>query len=324
MEKIIAFGVRPDELPYFQEQTNVTWLEAALNEQNVDLAAGSIGISVPGSNQISREVIVKLGALGVKYLSVRSAGYNNVDLKALKKEGIKLANVAYSTNSVADFAVMLIVMSLRKVKQIIKRNDVQDYTLDGLQGRELKNLTVGIIGTGKIGAAVAQDLSGFKGKIIAYDIYQNAALKSILTYVSLAELIAQSDVITIHMPLFKENYHFINRERIAAMKDGVCIINCARGELVDTTELINGLESGKIGAAGLDVLEGESNVFQTDHRLDILTNQQLAILRAFPNVILTPHASFYTDQAVHDMVTVSLQALVDFMETGTCQWEIKV
>ncbi|MFR3729362.1 D-isomer specific 2-hydroxyacid dehydrogenase family protein [Lacrimispora sp.] len=327
MGKITAFGVRTDELPYFQNYAKgtkivVNCIKEALDQHTVEAAAGSMAVSVPGSNAVPQEVIEKLGQSGIKYLSVRSAGYNLIDRTALKNCGIRLANVSYSVNSVADFTVMLMLMSLRKVKQIINRNDVQDYTLNGLQGRELKNLTVGIIGTGKIGAAVARDLTGFKCKIIAYDVYHNENLQDILSYVSLEELLANSDVITIHVPLFENNYHMINAEAIDKMKDGVCLINCSRGELIDTDALIAGIESGKIGAAGLDVLEGERKIFQTDHRLDILNNHSLSILRAFPNVLVTPHASFYTDQAVKDMVDHSLEALISFMENGTCVWEI--
>lgn len=209
------------------------------------------------------------------------------------------------------------------MKQIISRNDVQDYTLEGIQGREIKNLTIGIIGTGKIGATVAKNFSGFGCRLIGYDIYEDDTLKDILEYVSLEQLLSESDVITLHAPLFDSNFHMINKESIKKMKDGVCIINCGRGPLIDTEALIEGLENGKIGAAALDVVEGEGNVFNADHRFNVISNRNLSILRAFPNVICTPHVAFYTDQAVSDMVENALKSLQSFMSVGESQWEIK-
>jgi D-lactate dehydrogenase len=214
-------------------------------------------------------------------------------------------------------------MCERKAQQILARGAVQDYTLAGIQGREIRNLTVGIIGTGQIGATVARNLSGFGCNIIGYDIYENDNLRDLIEYVSLEKLISTSDVISLHAPLFDSNYHMINRESIAKMKDGVCIVNCGRGPLIDTEALIYGIETGKVGAAGLDVIEDELGIFHEDHRLNVLNNHQLAILKSFPNVIVTPHMAFYTDQAVSDMVEIALKSLNSFMNNGTSQWEIK-
>lgn len=328
MKKIIVYNAREDEKIFFEKYhkqlgLDIKYINKELNSETASMAQGAEAVTVQGSNNVDREALKILSDAGVKYLAVRSAGYNNVDHEAAKEYGIRFSNVNYSSNSVADFTTMLILMCVRKVKQIIMRNDVQDYTLAGIQGREIRNLTMGIIGTGKIGATVARNLSGFGCKIIGYDVYENDDLKDIIEYVSLDELLSKSDVITLHAPLFDSNFHMINKESIGKMKDGVCIINCGRGPLIDTEALIDGIETGKIGGAGLDTVEGELSIFQTDHRLNILNNHNLSILRAFPNVIITPHAAFYTDQAVSDMVENALKSLKSFIKTGDSLWEIK-
>lgn len=328
MNSILIYAPRKDEMPYFRNyksDSNIK-IDFELSELNINSVGHSknyTAVSVPGSNVVDSDVMKKLHENGIKFLAVRSIGFNNIDQESAKLNDIRVSNVTYSTNSVADFAVMLILMSLRKAKAIVQRNDVQDYSLTGLQGKELHNLTVGIIGTGKIGETVARNLSGFGCKIIAYDLYPKDNLGNLLTYVSLDELLEQSDVISLHVPLFDANYHLVNKDSIDKMKDGVCIVNCARGELIDTDALITGLETGKIGSAGLDVMEGELDTFHVDRRCDILQNQNISILRAFPNVVMTPHISFYTDQAVSDMVNNSLNSLISFISSGSSKWEIK-
>lgn len=302
---------------------DVKYVAQELNVETAHQAQGAEAVTIQGSNKADRATLQALSKAGVKYLALRSAGYNYVDIAAAQEYGIRFSNVTYSPNSVADFATMLILMCERKAKLILARGAVQDYTLAGIQGREIRNLTVGIIGTGQIGETVARNFSGFGCKIIGYDVYENDQLRDLIEYVSLKELIAGSDVITLHAPLFDSNYHMINRECIDQMKDGVCIVNCGRGPLIDTEALIYGIETGKIGAAGLDVIEDELGIFHEDHRLNVLSNHQLSVLRAFPNVIVTPHAAFYTDQAVSDMVEIALESLVSFMDNGTSRWEIK-
>lgn len=328
MTKIIAFASRPDEAEAFARfgkelGLELTLIKEPLGKNNVELTKGFEAVSILGNDDASEPVIKALAENDVKYLALRSAGYNNVDVKAAKTYGIRFSNATYSPNCVADFSVLHILMAIRKFKRIALRNNANDYSLVGNQGKELKNLTVGIIGTGRIGATVARDLSGFGCKIIGYDVYQNDSLKDILTYVSLDQLYAQADVITLHTPLFESNFHMLNSDAFAAMKDGVAIVNCARGELIDTEALIAALESGKVGAAGLDVLEGELGIFHANHSTDLVRNDHLAILEGFPNVTITPHIAFYTDQAVSDMVEVALRSLVSFVKDGQSNWEIK-
>ncbi|MEH0874033.1 D-isomer specific 2-hydroxyacid dehydrogenase family protein [Pectobacterium cacticida] len=327
MNKIAFFDARNDEqilLDKFQEEMKIDIIKIPekLSEHNAHLAKGTLAVSVPGSNVVNDNALLSLSRNGIKYLSIRSAGYNNIDIYAARKYGIRISNVSYSPNSVADYTVMLILMSVRKIKQIISRNDVQDYTLTGLQGREMKNLTVGIIGTGKIGEIVAKNLSGFGCKLVAFDLYPKDSLQGFTEYVSLDELLTKSDVITLHLPLDNNSHHLINKETINKMKDGVVIINCGRGQLIDTEALIDSMETGKVGAVGLDVIENELDIFHKDHRCNILTNRQLSVLRALPNAIISPHASFYTDQAVRDMVEISLKSLISFVTSGKSPWEL--
>ncbi|UBS86692.1 D-isomer specific 2-hydroxyacid dehydrogenase family protein [Paenibacillus polymyxa] len=328
MNKIVVYQARPDEAAYFKKFGNefdldIKYVNQELNAETAIQAQDAEAVTIQGSNKADRATLQALSKIEVKYLALRSAGYNYVDRAAAKEYDIRFSNVTYSPNSVADFTTMLILMCERKAQQILMRGTVQDYTLAGIQGREIRNLTVGIIGTGQIGATVARNLSGFGCNIIGYDIYENDNLRDLIEYVSLEKLISTSDVISLHAPLFDSNYHMINRESIAKMKDGVCIVNCGRGPLIDTEALIYGIETGKVGAAGLDVIEDELGIFHEDHRLNVLNNHQLAILKSFPNVIVTPHMAFYTDQAVSDMVEIALKSLNSFMNNGTSQWEIK-
>lgn len=293
-----------------------------LTMESVDFAKNSLAVSVHGSNVVGRDILEKLHAQGVKYLSVRSSGYNNVDIAAAHELALRVSNVTYSSNSVADYTVMLILMCIRKIKQIIYRNDVQDYSLPGVLGKEVRNLTVGIIGTGKIGETVARNLSGFQCRILAYDLYPKEQLRSVLEYASLDEVITNSDVITLHLPYDKASHHLLNHDAFSRMKNGVAIINCGRGPLIDTQVLIEHLENGKVSAAGLDVIEDELDIFHQDHRLSILKNRNLSILRAMPNVIVSPHVSFYTDQAISDMTTTSLKSLQSFIDTDSSLWEV--
>ena len=288
---------------------------------NISLSKESECVDIITS-KITRELMTAFYENGVKYLTTRTIGYDHIDIESAKEFGIKVANAPYGPNGVADYTVMLILMSIRKMKRILERTNIQDYTLAGIQGRELKDLTVGIIGTGRIGRTVIQNLSGFGCKIFAYDLYEQESVKQYAQYVSLEELFAQADVISLHTPLTDENYHVINEKSIAAMKDGVVIINTARGGLIDSQALISAVESGKIGAAGLDVVENEFGLYYYDHKSDILNNRELAILRGFPNVTVSHHMAFYTDNCVETVVRDSLLGCKLFMEGKENPWEV--
>ncbi len=328
MTKIIAFAVRPDEFQAFERfaqamNLDIQIVRESLSLDNVELTQGYEAVTFLGNCDLSKDVLNILKNQGVKYLASRSAGYNNVDMNAVKELGLRFSNASYSPHCVADFAVMMILMSIRKMKTIMKRVKNNDYSLPGLQGKEMHNLTIGVIGTGRIGQVTARNLSGFGGKIIGYDVYENDSIKDVLEYVSLDKLLKEADVITLHAPLFESTQHIINEENLQKTKKGVVIVNCARGELIDTSALIKYIDNGHIGAVGLDVLEGELGIFHVDHRLNHVANHELTLLQGYKNVTVSPHASFYTDQAVSDMVEVGLTSLDSFIKNGESSYEIK-
>ncbi|MCM1174169.1 MAG: D-isomer specific 2-hydroxyacid dehydrogenase family protein [Blautia sp.] len=289
--------------------------------ENISLSQGSECVDIITS-RITRELMEAFYKNGVKYITTRTIGYDHIDLEAAKDFGIRVGNAPYGPNGVADYTVMLILMSVRKMKRIMERTNIQDYTLAGIQGRELKDLTVGVIGTGRIGKTVIRNLSGFGCRMLAYDLYEQEGVKQYAAYVPLETLLQTADVITLHTPLTDDNFHLINEKSIAGMKDGVVIINTARGALIDSEALIAAVESGKIGAAGLDVVENEFGLYYYDHKSDILDNRELAILRGFPNVTVSHHMAFYTDNCVETVVRDSLMSCRLFVEGKENPWEV--
>ena len=326
--KICAYEVREDEKKDFARMAEKLQVEIELHDEvpgpdTAALAEGCEGVTMLGMGKINKELLDMWKSMGVQCISTRTIGYNHIDTDYAKEIGMQVCNAAYPPSGVAEFTLMLMLMCLRNYKQSLWRGQVNDFALQGLQGKEIGSMTVGVIGTGKIGAQVIKYLTGFGCRILAYDMYPNAALKDVVEYVELDELFAKADMITLHTPLLDSTYHLVNAETIAKMKDGVVLINCARGELMDTTALIEGIESGKIGALGLDVVEGERGIAHEDHRIDILSNQQMAYLRQFRNVTMTPHMAFYTDVAVSHMVECGVAGLVEMLQNGDYFTKIK-
>ncbi len=311
--KLFVYSYREfDEAEFFQKFAEEYHVELGIchdapTMENAYLAEGYPYVSII-TTKIDEELMNRFHALGVKMISTRTIGYDHIDLEAARKCGISVGNVMYSPECVADYTVMLMLMSIRKMKRIMQREEINDFSLPGIQGKEMPSFTVGVIGTGRIGRAVIRDISGFGCQIYAYDQYENDEVKKYAQYASLDEIYEKCDMITLHMPLTKENMHLIDAEAIQKMQDGVVLINTARGGLIDTKALIDGLESCKIGAAGLDVIEDEFGMYYFDRKADVLSKRDLYILRGFPNVIVTPHMAFYTDQAVSDMVKHSIES----------------
>ncbi|NLL77400.1 MAG: lactate dehydrogenase [Clostridiales bacterium] len=289
--------------------------------ENISLVNGSECVNIITS-RMTEQLLAGLKENGVSYLTTRTIGYDHIDMEAARRLGIRVVNAPYGPHGVADYTVMLLLMSIRKMKRIMQRGSIQDFSLEGIQGRELKDLTVGIIGTGRIGKTVIRSLSGFGCKMLAYDLYEDEEVKKDAVYVSLEEMWQQTDVITLHTPLTDENYHMIGKSTIEKMKKGVVIINTARGGLIDTEALISGIESGKIGAAGLDVVENEFGLYYYDRKSDTLNNRELSVLRGFPNVTVTHHMAFYTDNYVETVVRDSLMACKLFAEGRENPWEV--
>jgi D-specific alpha-keto acid dehydrogenase len=293
---ITIYGCGPDEALLFRElapRAGVvpTITEAAVSEANVDLASGNRCVSVGHKAQVANATLLALSRAGVTYVSTRSIGFNHIDVAYAESVGISVGNVAYSPGSVADFTLMLILMVLRNAKSIIRRAEVHDYRLPEVRGRELRDLTVGVIGTGRIGAAVVERLRGFGCRIVAGP---------------LDELLRQSDVVTLHAPLNADTHHLLNRRRIEQMKPGAFVVNTGRGSLIDTEALVSALESGRLGGAALDVLEGEEGIFYADCRDRPIGNNLLLRLQRRPNVLISPHIAYYTEHALSDIVENSL------------------
>ena len=312
--KIMVYEARKDELADLNRLAKELDVELDISEavpsmETAELAAGCEGVSMLGQGKIDRELLDRFHQMGVGYLSTRTIGHNHIDVAYAKELGIRVCNASYAPNGVADFTIMMILMCLRHYKQALWRGYVNDFSLGGLQGREMKDLTVGVIGTGRIGAQVIRNLSGFGCRILAHDLYRNAAVESLVDYVDLDRLLAESDVITLHVPLLESNYHMINRDTIAQLTAGVILVNCSRGELADREALVEGIESEKLGALGMDTSEGEEGIIHEDHRVDILANRNWFYLHQFRNVIMTQHMAFYTDAAVESMVDCGIRGI---------------
>ena len=323
--RILAYCVRPDEMSSFEKFSTkynheVKIIKESFSPSTAVLAEGFDAVCILGNCTADREAIEIISKLGIKYLATRSAGFNNIDLDSAKEFGIKVSNVpAYSPNAVGEFAVGVTLCLARNFKQAFKRVDAQDFSLPGLIGFELRNKTVGFIGTGRIGQTAIKAFSGFGCKMIGYDLYPNENAEKYLEYKTLDEVFAEADIISLHCPLTDDNYHIINEENIAKMKDGVILINTSRGQLMDARAIIDGIKSKKIGGVATDVYENEYGIFHHNHQNGVLTDETLLTLKSFPNVIVTPHYGFYTDEAVANMVEYSLQNLYDYETTNECK-----
>ncbi len=325
--KIFFYALRQyDELKYvekFAQQYNFEYEYTSdyPSLDNVELAKGYDAISII-TNPMYPEILDAFRAAGVKYISTRSIGYEHIDVKHAHSIGMRVSHVVYSPNSVANFTIMLMLMACRNMPWIMKKADCQDYSLKGKVGKELSTSTVGIIGTGNIGKTVIKHLSGFGCRMLAYSLYEDEEVKKYAEYVSLDKLLEESDIITLHMPGNAENTHLLDAEAFKKMKDGVIIVNTARGLIIDTKALLNSLKSGKIGFAALDTFEGETGLYYLNKETERLDNDNMALLKSFPNVILSPHMAFYTEQAVSDMVENSIKGLLGF-ESGEDFLEVK-
>lgn len=300
---ITVYGCGQDEAALFRDMAPrfgvlPTITAAAVSEVNAELALGNRCISVGHKTQITNSILLALRGAGVKYISTRSIGFNHINVDCARSIGISVENVAYSPDSVADYTLMLMLMAVRNAKSIIRRADIHDFRLSDVRGKELRDMTIGVIGTGRIGAAVMDRLRGFGCRILAYDYHPVTAAD----YVPLDELLQQSDIVTLHTPLSADTNHLLNSQRIGRMKHGAFIINTGRGSLIDTEALIPALEGGKLGGAALDVLEGEEGIFYFDYRERPIESKLLLRLQELPNVLVTPHTAYYTEHALSDTV----------------------
>ncbi|MEO3762131.1 NAD(P)-dependent oxidoreductase [Streptomyces sp. B8F3] len=285
-----------------------TLTAAAVSEATVELALGNRCISVDHKTRITDSTLLALSRAGVAYLSTRSIGCNHIDVGYAESVGISVENVAYSPDSVADYTLMLMLMAVRHAKPTLRRADVHDYRLPDVRGRELRDMTVGVVGTGRIGAAVMDRLRGFGCRILAHDTRPGTAAD----YVPLDELLRRSDLVTLHTPLTPDTHHLLDRQRIGLMKHGAFVVNTGRGALLDTEALLPALEDGRLGGAALDVLEGEEGIFYADCRNTPMAGGPLPRLQKLPNVLVSPHTAYYTDRALSDTVENSLTNCLEF------------
>lgn len=314
--KVLVYSAKEFEIPFLEKENKgkfkITFIEDALTSETAMKAVGFDAICIFSGDTASNIVLEKLKDFGVKYIALRSAGYDNVNLLTAKKLNIKVANVpAYSPYAIAEHAASLLLALNRKLIESNRRVKRYNFNLNNLIGFDLNNKTVGIVGTGKIGAIMAKIMNGFGCNLIGYDIEENKELKRNykLKYVSLQNLCEQADIITLHLPLNKDTFHLIDEEKIEAMKPGVIIINTARGAVLNTEHILNALESKKIGALGIDVYENEKEIFFKDLSNNIPNDNLLLKLNAMPNVLITGHHAYLTTEALSNIAETTINNL---------------
>ena len=314
--KVLVYSTRDFEIFYLKKANNkkhkLVFIEEALSSKTASIAVGYEGVSIFSADEACFITIEKLKDLGVKFITLRSVGYDNVNLRAASRLNIKVANVpAYSPNAIAEHAVSLLLTLNRKIIESNRRVKLFNFSLNDLIGFDLKNKTAGIIGTGKIGSVMTKIMHGFGCNLLGYDIKENNELckQYELRYTSLEYLCSQSDIISLHVPLNSETHQLIDEDLIFKMKDGVIIINTARGSVVNTEHIINGLKSEKIGALGVDVYENEKGVFFNDLSQNIPDDDLLIKLNAMPNVLITGHHAFLTEDALTNIAETTIYNL---------------
>jgi D-lactate dehydrogenase len=297
-----------------------TFLEPRLEAQTAPLAHGHEGVLIFVNDCADRVVLEKLAQGGTKFLATRSAGFNQIDREAARELGIELAYVpAYSPNAVAEFTIGLILTLGRHIHEGHNRVRRADFNLEGLCGFELRDMTVGVYGTGKIGTNVVHLLSGFGCKILAYDEEPNEEVMLKASYVDTREeLFRFCDILTLHVPLMPSTFHLVDAEALKLMKKGVFIINTSRGALLDTPAVVEALKERKVGFLAIDVYEEEASLFFEDHSSDIINDDTFARLLTFPNVIVTGHQAFLTTRALRNIAETTMQSLQEFSKGLPC------
>ncbi len=308
--KIAFYGTKPYDKIWFEPMgkeygVDIHFIEAACNKETIFMAKGYDAICIFVNDYVNAEMIDALYEMNVKAILLRSAGFNNVDVKAAEDKIIILRVPSYSPEAVAEFAMALLLTVNRLTHKAYNRTREFNMSLNGLMGMDINEKTVGVIGTGKIGQAMIRIFGGFQAHVICYDPYPVEGLDA--EYVSLEELFKSSDIISLHCPLTSDTRHLINKESIAMMKDGVYLVNTSRGSLIDTQALIDAMLEGKFGGVGLDVYEEEEGVFYEDRSNEIITDDNLARLMTFPNVLVTSHMGFFTKEAMHAIALTTLE-----------------
>ena len=313
-----------DTLKDYQDIT-IEYTKSDLDPRTAALAEGFDAVCAFVSSAIGTQTMEILHEKGITLLLMRCAGFNNVDLETAGKYGIRVMRVpGYSPEAVAEHAMALALASNRRLYKAYNKVRENDFSLSGLMGFNFYQKTAGIIGTGKIGAAMCRICRGFGMKVIAFDVYQNESLKDFVEYVSLERLLSDSDVISLHCPLMDSTYHLINIDTIRQMKDGVILVNTSRGALVKTDDLIEGIRMHKFAGVGLDVYEEETNNVFEDRSDEILEHSTTARLLSFPNVMITSHQGFFTREALGAIAATTLRNAMDYAEGKESPNDVKV
>lgn len=327
--KIAFFSTKSYDIEYFEKfnvEHELQFFETQLNEKTINLIDNHEAICVFVNDDLNESIISELAKKGVKLIALRCAGFNNVDLKAAKDNGISVVRVpAYSPYAVAEHSVALILTLNRKTHKAYNRVRDSNFSLKKLIGFDLYGKTVGVIGTGKIGAIFCQIMQGFGCRVLAFDPYPNADLITKgIEYKSLEDLLVASDIISLHCPLTPETYHVIDAEALQKMKKGAMLVNTSRGALIDTTAVITALQSRQLGNLAIDVYEQEEALFFQDLSGEILEDETITRLMTFPNVLITAHQSFFTHEALVQIATTTLQNVSDFEQSKELINELKI
>ncbi len=328
--KLAFFDAKEYDKPSFEKYAaaqgiKIKYFESKLNEDTVGLAHGCDAVCVFVNDTVNKSVIDRLCELGVKTVALRCAGYNNVDIKYASGKLRVLRVPAYSPYAVAEHAMALLLTSIRRIHKAYIRTRDFNFSLSGLTGFDLHGKTVGVIGTGRIGKVFINICLGFGMKVLAYDPYPSGELDNgdTVRYVTLDELLAGSDIISLHCPLTEQTYHIIDEASLEKAKRGVVLINTSRGALVDAEALLSGIKSRHVGAACLDVYEEESELFFEDNSGHILEDDILARLISMPNVIVSSHQAFLTHEALENIADTTVNNLIELQSTGKCENEVQ-
>lgn len=308
--KIAFYSTKPYDRTWFEPLSReygftVHFIEAACNQETVFMAKGYDAICIFVNDYVNAAMIEELYEMKVKAILLRSAGFNHVDVKAAEDKVVVLRVPSYSPEAVAEFAMAMLLTVNRMTHKAYNRTREFNMSLNGLMGMDLFEKTAGVVGTGKIGQAMVKILNGFQMRVLCYDPYPAKGLEA--EYVSLEELLKQSDVISLHCPLTSQTKHLINRDTIKSMKEGIYLVNTSRGGLINTDDLIDAMLERKFGGVGLDVYEEEEGVFYEDRSGEIITDDNLARLMTFPNVLVTSHMGFFTKEAMEAIARTTLE-----------------
>jgi D-lactate dehydrogenase len=330
MVKIAFFDTKKYDKKVFDEYNKnynyeITYLESKLNYETAPLARGYDAVCIFVNDLVDKKTLSILKDCGVKLIALRCAGFNNIDIDNVPQE-IKIVRVPeYSPYAVAEHTAALLLSINRKIYKAYQRTKKYNFSLNGLLGFDINEKTVGVIGTGKIGKVFIKIMKGFGANVLAYDLYpdEKAAKELGFTYTNLDSLYLNSDIISLHCPLTKENNKMINLESISKMKENVIILNTSRGKLIDTESLIEKLSKGKIGGVGLDVYEDEEEFFLNDMSNSYIRDKDLSILLSMPNVVITSHQAFFTKEALDKIASDTFLNITDIIKTGICKNEVK-